>query len=518
VTERRIKLLITAAVWISFLLVSFVASPIPGINEPHYLSKARHEWDGSWCAGDLFLESYSAHRVFYLAVGWWTLHFELATVAAVGRLIALGLLAFGWTALVSRLQQRVGGDASSGRFGSLRVVASACLFLGLQAVGNLSGEWLVGGFESKVFGYAFVFWSIAAFLESRLLVTAACCGVAISFHPIVGLWNLVAMAAATALEPNVRAVIWKQLAARRSRSLLAAGLLVVSALPGIWPAVSMLSGVDRRTTALANYIQVFYRLKHHLDPMDFGRWNVASYTLLGAAWFIVIVKLVRSSPSESPLRWWMRYVLATALIAVIGFAIGCGTRPATLTPQYEWRAALLKFYPFRMFDLFLPIAVAVIVPQLIKQRVMWFIAAMSLIWALLAGHVFPAANRLSESKRADWRDVCHWIAANAPADAVFLTPLEAEAFKWFAQRAEYVNFKDCPQDAANIVEWNRRLRTIANWSATSFADETYSAEDIQQLVRLTGVRFAITPSRVVYSADLLYQNGSYKIFRLADLD
>lgn len=516
-TERRTKRLITAAVWVSFLLVSLLASPIPGINEPHYLSKARHEWDRSWCAGDLFLESYPAHQVFYQVVGWWTLHFDFATVAFFGRLVALGWLASGWTALVSRLQ-RHDESCSSALLRAPRVVLSAWLFLGLQAVGNLSGEWLVGGIESKVFGYGFVFWSIAAMLDGRPLAAAACGGIAISFHPVVGLWHLAAMVAATALARNARVVIWKTLAEQRSVSFLAVGLLIVTALPGLWPAISMLAGVDPRTTAIANYIQVFYRLKHHLDPMDFGRVNVASYALLLMVWWLVVVRMLRSSPAESPLRWWMRYVLATAMIAAVGFAIGFGPRPATLAPQYEWRAALLKFYPFRMFDLFLPIAVAVIVPQRVKPRAVWLLAVMALSWATLAGGVRPATNRLSDSRRDDWRQVCHWVAGNTPKEALFLTPLEAEAFKWFAQRAEYVNFKDCPQDAANIVEWNRRLRMIANWSAASFSDGVYSAEEMQQLVRLTGARFAITPSRVSYSADLLYQNASYKIFRLPDLD
>ena len=69
-TERRSKLLVVAAVWLSFLVVSLLSAPIPAVNEPHYLAMARHSWNSSWCANDLFLSSFPAHQVFY-----WTIPF-----------------------------------------------------------------------------------------------------------------------------------------------------------------------------------------------------------------------------------------------------------------------------------------------------------------------------------------------------------------------------------------------------------------------------------------------------------
>ncbi|MFG0295345.1 MAG: hypothetical protein ACF8PG_05500 [Maioricimonas sp. JB045] len=54
---------------------SAIDAPIPGVNEPHYLTKARNFYDPAWCAGDLFLESGNAHWVFYVVMGpltqWW---------------------------------------------------------------------------------------------------------------------------------------------------------------------------------------------------------------------------------------------------------------------------------------------------------------------------------------------------------------------------------------------------------------------------------------------------------------
>ena len=56
----RVSLLFATLIGYSALRV-----PVPGINEPHYLTKSRHDWQPEWCAGDFFLESPNAHDVFY---------------------------------------------------------------------------------------------------------------------------------------------------------------------------------------------------------------------------------------------------------------------------------------------------------------------------------------------------------------------------------------------------------------------------------------------------------------------
>ncbi len=509
-TERRSKLLVVAAVWLSFLLVSLVSAPIPAVNEPHYLAMARHSWNPSWCAGDLFLSSIPAHQVFYWTFGWLTLWFDFATVAFLGRAISLAMVAASWTSLASRLQRE--DSEHSSPFAS--ALLSAWLFLGLQAIGNLSGEWLIGGFESKVVAYSLVFWSIAAMLDRRVLTAAACGGAAISFHPIVGLWHLAAMVFAELVRFEVELSRWR-------RWLVATVLLVLVALPGLWPAIEMLRASNARTSVIANYIQVYYRLKHHLDPMDFGVANYVRYGTLGVGWLSLWWWRKRHRNGSRDDRWWMGYIVAAALFVGVGLVAGFGPRPqpANLLSEPHWRMMVLKFYPFRLFDLLLPIAVAILLPRVFRQRWLWVLGAVGLAWAVIATRVLPPPNQLPAAMRADWRDACRWVAANTPADTVFHTPFEAEAFKWFAQRAEYVNLKDCPQDAAGVVEWNRRMRLITKWSEKCFAgDETYSAEELRELVRQTGVRFAITRTRVRYDADLLYSNDTYKILRLPDDD
>ena len=86
--------------WLETVLIAvffglLADGPPPGVNESHYLTKARHYWDPSFCAGDLFLESADAHLVFYWLFGWVTVFVRLETAAWIGRVIAWVLLASG---------------------------------------------------------------------------------------------------------------------------------------------------------------------------------------------------------------------------------------------------------------------------------------------------------------------------------------------------------------------------------------------------------------------------------------
>jgi hypothetical protein len=140
------------AVWCSFFLYSAIAAPVPAVNEPHYLCKARHYWLPDWCASDMFLQSANAHVVFYATVGGLTPWLSLEQSAWVGRTLAILVLTFGWWTLMSGF--------STNRWFSLYV---CWLFLLLASCGNFSGEWLVGGVEGKVFSYGFLFAALGQF-------------------------------------------------------------------------------------------------------------------------------------------------------------------------------------------------------------------------------------------------------------------------------------------------------------------------------------------------------------------
>src|SRR5690606_4924242 len=74
-----------AVVFGMFLAFSVIRAPLPAVNEPHFLAKAKHYWDPAWCPGDLFLDSADAHLVYFQAIGLVAQVLSLEATAWLGR-------------------------------------------------------------------------------------------------------------------------------------------------------------------------------------------------------------------------------------------------------------------------------------------------------------------------------------------------------------------------------------------------------------------------------------------------
>jgi hypothetical protein len=132
----------------------------------------------------------------------------------------------------------------------------------------------------------------------------------------------------------------------------------------------------------------------------------------------------------------------------------------------------------------------------------------------------PRPDRLADY--AAWRQACEWIAqpGNIPAGAIFLTPRMAQTFKWYAQRAEVVNWKEIPQDAASIVGWLERAEDI-HGSGLEPPDRWYQrleevgSERLRKVAEKYHADYAImeVPERPLpFTA--VYQNEAYIIYRI----
>ncbi len=551
---RSFDLRLVIAVWLSLLVYGAVAAPLPAVNEPHYLCKSKHFWQPEWCAGDFFLESPNAHTVFYATVGGLTRWLSLAPTAWIARAVATLVLAIGWVSLTARLL--------SARWSPL----SACwMFLACASCGNLSGEWLVGGVEGKVFSYGLLFAACGQVLRGRIVPAGALAGLALSFHPVVGAWGVLAFAGAGF--GNFGFAIFdfglKTKAGPRSQSaiqnpkskILSLLLLLLLSLPGLIPVAQLLlESAPAATKYSATYIQVYYRLAHHLDPMLFPLRAYAGYVVLLALWMF----FSRGGNQTAEGRLFHRIVGWSVLFACAGLLIGGGPRPPHLMPYFAERMHLLKFYPFRLADVLVPLATSIAAvgwwerrvgpagpnaevasetvsgvandaepggsrPPLRKRKKTGLTPAVGLcallfVLALGRAHSVAEVNRYSGELRADWLDACRWIDGHLPADALVQAPHNGWAFKWFAGRAEYVAFKDCPQDAAGIVEWNRRLLFLKKWYEDQYVDQFYSADELRGLRRETGITHLLTDRLGPLELEPVYRNETFQVYDLSSLD
>ena len=524
-----------AIVALLFIMFSFWTASIPGSNESHYLCKAKYWWEPEWCSRDLFLSSSNPHLVFYVVLGWMAKWMSLEAVTIIGRITGYIALACGWDTLCRAL-----------RLNARATFVAAVLLLVSAATISLSGEWLVGGIESKVYSYAGVFFGFGAFLERRWIAAGVGLGIAIAFHPLVGAWSVVALGLAVTSHvawtsclcyPSGRVSVgelvtessqhestdWKSmLRSRWNRNLLfGAALCGVISLTGLVPALSSLGG-DPADSLNATFIQVFYRLRHHLHPDAFP---VRSYVIHVSVLLLATYLSSRRIPSPE-LRLFRRCVWAAALIALVGWFAGRGLKPEHFgTSLFNVRMTILKFYPFRVIDALVPVFGALMVAQAWSERGSWmprsrwirWQGGLTLVLALFAleyGRGLGAARYLPQEREQDWLDVCRWVRDHSADDALFVTPNESWAFKWYAHRAEYVAFKDCPQDAASLNEWNARLRWLARWAERGFVDTVYSEAEIRELVKKTKATHFITRRPARLDSRELYSNDSYLVYEL----
>jgi hypothetical protein len=261
---------------------------------------------------------------------------------------------------------------------------------------------------------------------------------------------------------------------------------------------------------IADEIQVFYRLKHHLDPAQFSTAAWLSYAGLLIAW-LMMRRLIGRNAAE---RFFARFVLATLAIAGAGLVAGFWLRSP----------GLMKFYPFRLVDLFLPIAAAIVAAALLEHLVAkiisgrrWLASALvhafacaALAWSLLAPGRVTNPSHWPADTWADFVEVCGWIDQNTPPDAVFLTPKYNVGFKWYARRAEYVTWKDCPQDAAGVLEWGRRINRVTRWmprrSRSGISDST-----LAEIRRETDASYLLVIGPPPGQTEPVYSNRTFSV-------
>jgi hypothetical protein len=425
----------------------------PDVNEAHYLCKARHYWDPQWCAGDLFLESADAHQVFYWTFGWVAALVSLPVAAWAGRLLTWFLLAWSWW--------RLSGALVPGRYWSW---VSVGLFSALLRWGHMAGEWVFGGVEAKGFAFVLLFLALEALARGRWNRMWLLLGAASSFHVLVGGWSLVAGLIAWLLgggRPSLRGM---------APSMVGGGLL---SLVGLVPALALNASAAPALVEVTNRIYVYGRLSHHLVFHELPPQWIARHLGL---WLLVGWGLWRLKGSAR-LRRLSRFVAGAALVAGVGICLDL-----CLLHAPSWSAALLRYYWFRLSDVMAPLAAALIAVLAVRRQLLLrgALAPLACVLLLVVANlaqwlwvtwrdprpraivqtVAGAPSRLLARQYDEWREVCQWVASHTPTDALVLTPRDQQSFKWYAQRAEVVTWKDVPQDAAGIARWWQTMMVV----------------------------------------------------------
>jgi hypothetical protein len=515
--------LVWLAVALLLALAGTLRSAIPGVNEAHYLTKSRHFWDPTWCANDLFLQSTDAHWLFFQTVGALTRWLSFPAAAWVGRCLGWGLLAWGFCELAQPLLQ------------SRRLtVSAALLWSAFAAPQGFSGEWLIGGIEAKVLAWGLALAGLGAWLQGAGRQAALRLGLATALHPVVGGWASLAWWLALPLDrwgpawlsgtstpvtnpPDANPPDSEETTVSgRQRNVVHWAhplLLAFCALPGLLPVWQMLQAVDSpQMQRAATRIQVYERLPHHLLPQAFAWDRVAWSGFLLALCLLGGWRLAQGAPWRS-----LRCLLLMACLGTLAGGV------ASLFPA---GIELLRFYPFRLLDGLLPVLAALHLtarwaaataqsPRPRWAATRW--APLGLVVAACGLLAWPQPDRVQPPWKPDnfaaWRDVCDWVSRELPPEALCLTPKYSVGFKWWAQRAEFVTWKDCPQDAANLLEWKDRLRLVADWREKNFSPG-FGVKALFDLRQYGAIDYVIAWNDDPFQVDPLYRNGAFSVYAI----
>ena len=514
--QSAIAFVETILIFLCFIAVA--GQGPPAVNESHYLTKAKHFWNPDWCPGDLFLASSFSHWLFYFGLGWPTKYLSLSTFAWLGRLMTWAAMAWAWR----RLSWRLIPVPLMGCF-------SAILFLILNERFHLAGEWVVGGFEAKGIAYCFVVFALGDMLIGRWRRVWPWLGAAAAFHVLVGGWAMLAAGLSWCLSQRSNRqhrgttaslanwhTLGQQLSVQSPYLLLALTLLAIGAIPPFL--------ADQQATpaeiAAASLIYVNQRIAHHLTFAAFPTMHVARFVLLILTWALLFNwSLKRCLDSQNRLAGLYYFGIGSLVISLGGLILS-GLADSDNAAQM-FAARLLRFYWFRLADFAIPATTALAIGSVTGT---WLLyennRARKICAATASGLILVAASLLVRERNSDprpfadqrslpsypgedfrtqqtysnWRKVCRWIESNTPTDAVFITPHEQQTFKWYAGRTEVVNWKDVPQDARSITEWDRRVQELLEPQRQfELGLMNYSDEQLQALSQKYQADFLVVP-------------------------
>lgn len=490
------------------VFAAFGAWPVPDVNETQYVLKARHFWQPELFPNDEFLNTPDTQLVFYAVQGAIASWLPLDAATWVGRLLGWFVLALGWQQLSRRMVP----------WPMISVLTAVGLAYGVENF-HMAGEWVVGGVEGKVFAYGFAFLGIAAVLAGRWNIGLTLLGVATAWHVLVGGWSAITVGLAWLLAGSERPSL--------VRILPGLAISVLLAALGVIPNLMLTAGVDPETARQGAKIYVFYRLPHHLDIASFNaefRWRFLAMTGLWFVSFLASLVLLRSRPEMQSRALRLHTIVTGSLVlVVIGTAIGW------LVP-YPDQPPLLRYYWFRLADVFVPMGVTLGLAQIVwaigcgssARRAVCVIclllATLAAGWATYSAGLqkweaaVPRSYKLGDGAKgfARFQEAVKWIDENLPHHARVLAPRAAQDFKWYTGRADVVNWKDIPQSAEGLVWWWNTLEDVHADSVTRRRVTRLSRLDPDRLAdlgRRYKARYLLTrsepqlPFRVLFRQD-----------------
>ncbi|MBN1953163.1 MAG: hypothetical protein JW801_18305 [Bacteroidales bacterium] len=490
-----------------FIVLVLLAFPYHiDFNEMDVLPYARSVYNKHWLPADWYLNLDIPYRyLFSYSIGFLAEAFGWMATIFIGRFLSYLLFAIALREL-SRI-------LNAGKLYFLFFLAWAVYIKVFRFGMGDAGEWIVGGLESKVFAYSFAMLSLAAFIKKRNNPGMVYAGLALSFHLLVGIYNIFCL---------LPVVLLNQ--AKDIKSVLkSAYLFVIMGSLGLYGIFYQLFKAAPEGYSSGWDIYVTVRVGSHTLP-DFSAktWILLLLFTVGVIFFILKSK-------KQEVKAMGGYAVFSVLILVIGLVIY----------QLPGGVPYMRYYFFRFSDVMLPqlfllmLAAflsegsigAFLVRQVRYVKPLAFILAgifcLSGISKLIKEGTLNAGTFL-ERTLPD-KKMAAWIRTNTDTEDVFIIDPGDFYFYINCERPSFVSWKHSPQNSKDIMEWYARLKRLNH--GNDFSDlaeirKSYKSLNEYELLMILNdypdVHYLLVPQPTDLHLPLVYKTGKSVLYSLHD--
>jgi hypothetical protein len=291
------------------------------------------------------------------------------------------------------------------------------------------------------------------------------------------------------------------------------GLYLLITLPWLY----LLQSQNGAVTSPETFMDIVeFRLAHHFFPSSFGWLNLLVVGVLGLSAFLFY---------KERLKWLVGLVMIGGVIYWIGVE--------------KYRVPIILYTQWFKTTIWLEALACIMIAIGLEKLTFWpkaifkYSALVSVVFLVLIGvyrlsgwfggkpdYIFPW-----NATTNDAIDVSLKAAERTPEDAVFIVPVDFTAFRWYAKRSLYVDYKAMLHQEAFLKDWYDRIGRIYAYGLKEkqggFDIRVFSKElfDHPTLISIDfwksqGITHIISSSREITSMQKIYENKSYTIYKL----
>ena len=392
-------------------------------------------YNKDWLAADWYLNQSIPYRyLFNYLAGYMVESLGFIQAIFIGRIITYLVMSYGIYSLISTLR-----SSNSDILFWLALVIHFSFF----PYGMGAGEWMIGGFDTKVFAYAFVLLSLNALFTGKYRKGWLFGGLALSFHLLIGLYHMIC------LVPFF-------LSNSKEKLAMSISYYVLGGLFGLYSITFYLLNYENTLSSKGFETYVNISVPHHTIPSVFPA-SIWVYLIIFTCINLIFLRFVNQTHTKR----LATYVLASIVCFLFGLLVFYFTGPS----HY------LRYYFFRHADILLPfltlLMIAAYADRKIKNRSMALVLIVILTMILIS---IPKIKKrlltctyqksVIHLRHSQDLEMEKWIKEHTASDEIFITNPDDKYFYLNYERPVFVLTRQSPQTGMELSEWHRRLKLL----------------------------------------------------------